>query len=66
MTTRESDIREADRWEPVPPGHPERAAFEARMRSLGVLPATRWEPRRDRKVFRKPGWRAWLRARLGW
>ncbi|HEX5871202.1 MAG TPA: hypothetical protein VFY65_12335 [Longimicrobium sp.] len=52
-------------WEPVPPGHPDRAAFEARMRELGVRPATSWEPRPGRRVFRRPGWAAWLRARLG-
>jgi hypothetical protein len=63
MATRIDDVTTG--WEPVPPGHPDRAAFEERMRELGVRPATRWEPRRDRKVFKKPGWRSWLRARLG-
>lgn len=54
-----------DEWEPVPPGHPDRAAYEEKMRSLGIRPATRWEPRADRRVFKRPGWRAWLRSRLG-
>jgi hypothetical protein len=54
----------AGAWEPVPPGHPDRAAFEQRMRELGIRPAATWEPRSDRKVFRRPGWRDWLRSRL--
>jgi len=63
MPTRIDETTES--WEPVPPGHPDRVAFEEKMRELGVRPATRWEPRPNRKVFQKPGWRAWLRARLG-
>jgi hypothetical protein len=65
MATRLEETEVAGGWEPVPPGHPDRAAYEDRMRALGIRPATRWEPRHDRKVFKKPGWRAWLRARLG-
>jgi hypothetical protein len=52
-----------DGWDPVPPGHADRAAFEARMRELGVRPATRWEPRPDRTTFKRPR-RPTLRARL--
>lgn len=65
MSTSIEETELSQGWEPVPPGHPDRAAFEAKMRELGIRPATSWEPRQDRKVFRKPGWRAWLRARLG-
>lgn len=56
---------EDDLPEPVLPDDPERLAWEAHLRSHGIRPAASWAPRRDRKVFRKPGWRAWLRARLG-
>jgi hypothetical protein len=65
MSTSVKDAETAGGWEPVPPGHPNRAAFEERMRELGIRPATQWEPRADRRVFKKPGWREWLRARLG-
>ncbi|HEX2211571.1 MAG TPA: hypothetical protein VHG93_28045 [Longimicrobium sp.] len=50
------DQESAMDWEPVPPGHPDRAAFESRMRELGVRPTTNREPRPDRKVFRRRGW----------
>ena len=66
MATKLEETETMDDLEPVPPGHPRRAAYEARMRSLGIQPATRWEPRHDRRVFRKPGWREWIRTRLGW
>lgn len=63
MSTRIDQVSEE--WEPVPPGHPDRPAFEEKMHSLGIRPATRWEPRTDRRVFQRPGWRAWLRRHLG-
>lgn len=63
MATRMEEI--AAGWDPVPPGHPDRAAFEEKMRELGVRPAKSWEPRPDRRVFQRPGLGAWLRARLG-
>lgn len=62
MRPREEDD---DLPELVPPDDPERLAWEAHLRPHGIRPAASWAPRRDRKVFRKPGWRAWLRARLG-
>ncbi len=65
MATKLEAPETADELEPVPPGHPGRAAYEAKMLALGIQPATRWEPRHDRRVFRKPGWREWVRARLG-
>lgn len=65
MATRVDEAEAAEGWEPVPPGHPDRAVFEDRMRALGIRPASSWEPRTDRKVFRRPGWRDWLRSRLG-
>lgn len=65
MATRIGEAEAVEGWEPVPPGHPDRAVFEDRMRAFGIRPATRWEPRRGRRVFKKPGWREWLRARLG-
>jgi hypothetical protein len=65
VATRMNDTDAVEGWDPVPPGHPERAAFEERMRALGIRPASRWEPRRERRVFSRPGWREWLRSRLG-
>ncbi|HEX6373550.1 MAG TPA: hypothetical protein VF006_31785 [Longimicrobium sp.] len=51
-------------WKPVPPGHPDRPAFEAQMRAVGITPATDWNwP--DREPVRRTGWWAWLRFRLG-
>jgi hypothetical protein len=35
-------IDERTDWKPVPPGHPDRAAFEATMRALGIEPASDW------------------------
>jgi hypothetical protein len=52
-------------WKPVPPGHPDRPAFEARMKALGITPATVWDDRPDRVVVRRSSWIARLRARLG-
>jgi hypothetical protein len=52
-------------WRPVPPGHPDRPAFEARMKAMGITPATVWDDRPDRIVVRRSGWFARLRAKLG-
>lgn len=52
-------------WRPVPPGHPDRPAFEARMKALGITPATTWEDRPDRIVVRRSNWFSRLWARLG-
>jgi hypothetical protein len=60
VATRTEEVQEARGWDPVPPGHPDRAAFEEKMRELGIRPATRWESRADSRVFSKPGWRKWL------
>lgn len=65
MSTDVKEVEATGGWAPVPPGHPDRAAFEEKMRALGIRPATSWEPRQDRRVFKKPGWREWLRGRLG-
>ncbi|NNC27864.1 hypothetical protein [Longimicrobium terrae] len=58
--------REAERSLPewVAPDDPWRLALEARMRAVGIRPATVWNwP--VRKPIRKPDWRDWLRNRLG-
>ncbi len=52
-------------WRPVPPGHPDRPAFEAEMQALGITPATGWGDRGDRIIVRRSGWLGRLRARLG-
>lgn len=55
---------EADLPERVSPDDPERLAWEAELRAIGVKPARVWNfPRR--KPIRRPDWRDWLRARLG-
>lgn len=58
--------REAERNLPerVAPDDPWRLALEARMRAVGIRPAQVWNwP--VRTPVRKPGWREWLRSRLG-
>jgi hypothetical protein len=51
-------------WAPVPPGHPDRPAFEAKMRALGIKPATDWNwP--DPAPVRRPGWWSRLRYFVG-
>ena len=55
---------EANLPERVPPDNPERLAWEAELRAIGVTPAKVWNfP--DRKPLRKPDWRDWIRNRLG-
>jgi hypothetical protein len=55
---------EANLPERVSPDDPERLAWEAELRAIGVRPARVWNfPRR--KPIRRPDWRDWLRARLG-
>jgi hypothetical protein len=50
--------------ERVPPDDPERLAFEAELRAMGVRPAKVWNfP--HRRPLRKPDWRDWLRYHLG-
>lgn len=38
----------------VPPDDPERLAWEAHLRSLGIRPATRWGPRSRKPPLRRP------------
>jgi len=55
---------EADLPERVAPDDPERLAFEAELRAIGVTPARVWNfP--VRKPVRRPDWRDWVRNRLG-
>lgn len=55
---------EANLPERVPPDDPERLAWEAELRAIGVTPAKVWNfP--HRKPLRKPDWRDWIRNRLG-
>lgn len=50
--------------ERVPPDDPDRLAWEAELRALGITPAKLWNfP--VRKPLRRPDWRDWLRERLG-
>lgn len=63
---RDAAEREAERYLPerLPPDHPERLAFEAELRALGLTPAKVWNfPRRSR--VRRPDWRDRLRYHLG-
>jgi hypothetical protein len=58
--------REAEKYLPerVPPDDPERLAFEAELRAIGVRPAKVWNfP--IRKPIRRSDWRDWLRYYLG-
>lgn len=58
--------REAEKYLPerLAPDHPERLAFEAELRAMGLTPAKVWNfPRR--KPIRRPDWRDWVRYRLG-
>jgi hypothetical protein len=58
--------REAEKYLPerVPPDDPERLAFEAELRAMGIRPARVWNfP--IRKPIRRPDWRDWLRYHLG-
>lgn len=59
------DELERREWRPVPPGHPDRPAFEAEMRAMGITPATDWGDRPDRIVVRRSDWLSRIRARLG-
>jgi hypothetical protein len=52
-------------WKPVPPGHPDRPAFEAEMRAMGITPATVWDDRPGRVIVQRSGWLGRLRARFG-
>lgn len=60
----EERMAEAILPERVPPDDPDRLAWEAELRAIGVQPAKVWNfP--ARKPIRKPDWRDWLRNRLG-
>lgn len=59
------DSKSGMEWKPVPPGHPDRPAFEDRMKALGITPATMWDDRPDRIVVQRSSWFARLRAKLG-
>jgi hypothetical protein len=55
---------EANLPERVPPDDPERLAWEAELRAMGLRPAKIWDfP--VRKPLRRPDWRDWIRNRLG-
>lgn len=62
--TAEERAAEARLPERVSPDDPERLAWEAEMRAIGVTPAAVWN-RPVRKPIRKPDWRDWIRNRLG-
>jgi hypothetical protein len=54
---------ERDLPERVPPDDPERLAFEAELRAIGVTPAKVWNfP--HRKPVPRPDWRHWVRYHL--
>jgi hypothetical protein len=56
---RKSGAAEADLPELVPPDDPERLAYEAGLRAIGVTPARVWNfP--VRKPIRRPDWRDWV------
>lgn len=58
--------REAEKNLPerLPPDHPERLAFEAELRAMGITPAKVWNFPTRRRI-RRPDWRERLRDRLG-
>jgi hypothetical protein len=60
----EERAAEANLPELVPPDDPERLAWEAELRSIGVRPAKVWNYP-IRKPIRRPDWRDWVRSRLG-
>jgi hypothetical protein len=60
----EERAAEANLPERVPPDDPERLAWEAELRAIGVTPAKIWNfP--IRKPIRRPDWRDRVRALLG-